>query len=87
MKRSIIKAFEEMESKLSGIVAVATYSYMQLCVKAEEMALLAVSFNIETEEKYRLCIGTRRYDDSRIGKDVRGFEVRQGKKQEGTDGI
>lgn len=52
MKRSIIKAFEEMESKLSGIVAVATYSYMQLCVKAEEMALLAVSFNIETEEKY-----------------------------------
>jgi ribosome recycling factor len=52
MKRSIIKAFEEMESKLSGHVAVATYRYMQLCVKAEEMALLSVSFNIEGEEKY-----------------------------------
>ena len=52
MKRSIIQAFEEMESKLSGHVAVATYNYMTLCVKAEEMALLTLSFNIEGEEKY-----------------------------------
>lgn len=52
MKRAIIKALNEIESQLSGQSAVATYSYMMLCVKAEEMALLPVSINIEGEEKY-----------------------------------
>jgi ribosome recycling factor len=52
MKRAIIKVLHDMESQLSGQSAVATYGYMKLCVKAEEMALLSVSINIEGEEKY-----------------------------------
>ena len=42
----------ETETQLSGQSAVATYGYMMLCVKAEEIALLPVSINIEGEEKY-----------------------------------
>ena len=52
MKRAIIKVLHDMESQLSGQSAVAAYGYMKLCVKAEEMALLPVSINIEGEEKY-----------------------------------
>lgn len=52
MKRSIINALNEMDNKLSSLSAKYTYQYMNQCVKAEEMSLLGMTFNIEGEEKY-----------------------------------
>lgn len=51
MKRSVINKFETMEKQLSSYVAQTSYRYMNLCVKAEAVALLSARFNIQGEEK------------------------------------
>ena len=52
MKKSIETLIGEMKTKMSGYAVLLQYRFMNLCVKAEPAALLAISvFNEEGEEK------------------------------------
>ena len=51
MKRSIISKYDQFKERLTGYVALLNYRYMNLCVKAEEAALLPVNIAIEGETK------------------------------------
>ena len=51
MKRSIISKYDQLKERLTGYVALLNYRYMNLCVKAEEAALLPVNIAIEGESK------------------------------------
>ena len=51
MKRSTISKYDQFKERLTGYVALLNYRYMNLCVKAEEAALLPVNIVIEGESK------------------------------------
>ena len=48
MKRTIISAVKQLDTKLGGYVHLMVYRYMNLCVKAEEGSLIPVV--VETED-------------------------------------
>lgn len=50
MRRTIEAVIQEMEGKLSGYCALLNYRYMNLCVKAEPMALLSIQLEDENGE-------------------------------------
>ena len=47
MKKAIEVVISEMDGKLSGYCALLNYRYMNLCVKAEPVALLSVELEDE----------------------------------------
>ena len=49
MKRSIISKYNNLSEKLTGYVAMMNYRFLNLCVKAEEVALLPCDVTIEGE--------------------------------------
>ena len=54
MKKAIEIVIKEMEGKLSGYCALLNYRYMNLCVKAEPVALLSVELEDENGERRKL---------------------------------
>ena len=51
MKRSIIKEHDDLQEKLISFNAMLAYRFCNLCVKAEEVALLPIFVMIEGEDK------------------------------------
>lgn len=51
MKRSIIKEHDDLQEKLISFNAMLAYRFCNLCVKAEEVALLPIVVMIEGEDK------------------------------------
>ena len=51
MKRAIISQYEQLKGRLEGYAAMLNYRYMNLCIKAEQAALIPVRVTIEDEGK------------------------------------
>ena len=49
MRRIIIKEFDKLAEDLSNFVAMFNFRMKDLCVKAEEVALLSVKVQVEGE--------------------------------------
>lgn len=52
MKRVLLGEYTQLSEKLTSLVAVLNYRYMNLCVKAEEASLLSVEVEIDGERKH-----------------------------------
>lgn len=51
MKRSLVTQLEMLKGQLNGYVGFLNYKYANLCIKAEPMALIPVTVDIEGEER------------------------------------
>ena len=49
MKRSISNEYNQLHEKLMGYVAMLNFRYLNLCIKAEPVALIPVKVNVEGE--------------------------------------
>jgi len=49
MKRSISNEYNQLHEKLTGYVAMLNFRYLNLCIKAEPVALIPVKVNVEGE--------------------------------------
>lgn len=67
MKRALNNQYEQLYEKLKGYVAMMNFRYINLCIKADPVALIPVTVNVEgTEKTLEQVAMTAKKDDYRF---------------------